>query len=524
MRPNALPHRLDSLTQIGAAVSILLAVSLPFSAAQAQEPAGDESESQKRSGVWIEPRVSGGLTFTDNSRLESTNPQSDQILSISPGVRAVFNNARIIGSVDYSLTGLYYANGSFENGIQHTLDGLATINVWGNRAFLDVSGLVDRQTVSVFDAQSVGDFNNPNLTETARFRLSPYFRGYLGGSAEYEARYSLQTTRTDVANRSDYTAHDWLLAFRNRDVTQRLGWTLEARAQDNEYTLDRKTQSRSLEGGLTYNFTPVLRGTIFAGGESNDVVSLDRKSYSSSGASVDWQPSDRTRVVIGFDKRYYGNGHNVLLEHRTGRTVWRYVDTKGAVNNSLEDAVPLLGANYDLLESFYIGLEPDPVKRAELVEAELLRLGLPSTYELYRRFITSSATFERNQQFSFVLEGARSVTTVTLGRNNSRRLDSGTNPLGDDFDNVSTIFQDSWAIVYAHRLTPLTSASLALSGLKNRATNIAVGNSSRSLAIGMTTRFGLRTSGSVQLQRTVFEGTVSPYDETSVVGVITHRF
>jgi uncharacterized protein (PEP-CTERM system associated) len=147
-----------------------------------------------------------------------------------------------------------------------------------------------------------------------------------------------------------------------------------------------------------------------------------------------------------------------------------------------------------------------------------------STYELYRRFVTSSTTFERNQQFSVLIEGVRSAAIFSLGRNKSRRLDAGVNLLGDDFDNASAILQRSWSVVYAYRLTPLTSLNVLLTGVKTESTNAALGDTSRSLGVGVTSRLGLRTSVNVLLQRTDFSSVVNPYQATSIVGVITRRF
>jgi uncharacterized protein (PEP-CTERM system associated) len=501
-------------------------LSLPFamhvSIAHSQGVPEDSGEEPKRAGYWIEPRVSVGLSITNNSRLNADRI-AEQGLSISPGFRAVFDNARVRGSLDYSLTGLYYARGTYDNSFQQALDGFLTINTWDDRAFVDIAGKVDRVAVSAFGGQSVNDFTNPNLSESAQVRVSPYLKGYLGSAASYEARYTLQATRTDVATRSDYTAHDWLISLENRDLSQRIGWSLKARTQKNDYNLGRTTQSRSAEAGLSYAFTPMVRGSAFVGAESNDVVSLDRRSYSASGVGVDWQPSDKTRISIALDRRYYGNGHNILLEHRSARTVWRYTDTQSAVNNALED-VAVFGGNFDVFANYFEALEPDPVKREQLIEREKIKYGVQSTYDLYRRFVTSSSTFERNQILSVLLEGARSVVTLSLGRHKSRRLDAGVNLLGDDFDNASSILQRSWAVVYAHRLTQLTSASVSLTGLKTDSTNASLGDSSKALGVGLTSRLGLRTSATVQLQHTVFTSAVNPYRVTSVVGVVTHRF
>lgn len=508
-------------------VGLLLALLVPWltpSIAQTQEADGDLVQEQRRTGLWVEPRVSTGLTLTNNSRLVTVDPQSEQVLSLSAGLHVVYDGARAQGRLDYSLTGLHYVNDTFGDSVQHALDALATVNVWEGLAFVDLAGVVEREAISAFGAQSVDQFTNPNLVESARFRVSPYFRGFLGGGIEYEARYSLQRLNNDAINRSDVTTHGALVVLRNRDTTPRLGWSLQAQTQQNEYTLDRTTQSQSVLGELSYAITPQIRGSVFAGVESNDAISLDSETYSATGAGLDWRPSDRTRLNVGVERRYHGRAHNVLLEHRTSRTVWRYTDTRSVVDDSLDEALSLAGTTQYLLENLYATREPDPVKRAQLVEAELLRLGLPPTHQLDRRFLASAATLQHHQQLSFLLEGIRSVVTLSIGRTHTRRLDTALRLLGDDFDNATTISQRHWSMAYAHRLTPRTAASVSLTGLRNKSTGTSLQSSARSLGIGLTTRLGARTSANLQVQRTVFRASVNPYRVTTLIGVIAHRF
>jgi uncharacterized protein (PEP-CTERM system associated) len=142
---------------------------------------------------------------------------------------------------------------------------------------------------------------------------------------------------------------------------------------------------------------------------------------------------------------------------------------------------------------------------------------------VYRSFLTSSATVQRVQQLSVALVGVRDVVTLSVSRGNTRRLDAAIN-LGDDFDTEATVRQQSWSVVYAHRLTPITSFSTSLSAQKSAGSTTGTQTSSKSFELGLTTSLGLRTSGSVQLRRTVSDGTSTNYGETAIAGLITHRF
>lgn len=487
--------------------------------AQAQDAAAVDGP---RPSVWVEPRVSAGVTLSSNGNLSSTQPRSEQVLEFGPGVRAVMNTPRIQGFADYSLHGRLYTQDTSGDDLRHALRASATLNAWDNRAFVDVSGVVDDRSISAFGPPSGATLADINRTQTASFRVSPYLRGDLAGWANYELRYSLHTSDNDAANRSDVAVQDVSLRLDSRRTAQLLGWTLDASSQEVEYSLGRRTQSNSFSGGLVFAPTSQLLLTLRAGVESNNIITLQRESYNTHGGGVEWRPSPRTRLLASVDKRYFGTGHNIAFEHRTGRTVWRYTDSRNVVNNPLEAASASLGSIYDLFDSLYTTLEPDPVRRAQMVQAELLRLGLPADTQIFQSFLTSSSSLERAQRLSVALMGVRGVVTLALLRSNSSRLDPVIG-LGDDFDANDRIWRQSWSLTYAHRLTPIMSYNVGLISERNRG---SAGLSRRvtTVSTGLSTRLGPRTDGSLRLQRSNHRGSLNVYGETVIAGFVTHRF
>lgn len=484
------------------------------------EPAAEE----RKAGLWVQPSASVGLTHTDNSLQAETNPRSDNILELTAGVYAVFNTARVRGDFSYSLSGIHFTDGTQANSTQQALDAFANFDLWNSRLFLDLAGVIDYQSISAFGAPSVDTNRNDDLTEQRRFLVSPYYRGSLTKSADLEVRYIHSTARNDAAERSDSTENGATVLLRSRRQPDlRLGWSVEAGVRTVDYSLERKTTAQALKAGLSYDFTPYLTGTAFVGAERNDVLTLETESYSTWGIGMDWRPSDRSRVSADLEHHYYGNAHSLALEHRSGRTLWRFSDRRNVVGSSLDGAVPLMSSTYDLLDSHYLGQEADPIRRAQMVEAELERLGFANTEDLYRRYLTSSSRLERNQQLAVLLSGLRSVYTIALGQNKTQRLDSDSVPLGDDFDTTESITQRYWSLQYAHRLTPLSSMTVALSGMKTEGVGSNLSESSKLLQIGFATQLAPRTSGSVRLQRMAVSGTAA-YNETSWRALITHRF
>ena len=469
--------------------------------------------------IWVEPSLSVGVSLSNNGRQSGSDPKAEQTLDVRPGLQVVMNGARVKGFVDYSVGGFYYAQGTSGDNVRQALNANARADLWDNRAFLDLSGVISDQAISAFG----NGLNLGNRSETANFRLSPSVRGELAGWADYELRYSYQTTRSEATTRSDRNQQDLALRLARRPAGQALGWSVDAALQASDYSQGNDPESSSLRAGLVYAITPQLVATLSAGAESNDVLTTQRKSYSNAGLDLEWRPSPRARLSAGLEDRYFGHGHHLTYEYRTGRTVWRYTDTRGVSNSGTQSSTASLGSIYNLLDALYTDIQPDPVLRAQLVQTELLKLGLPADTEVFQSFLTSSATVNRAQALSLALVFKRSVVTFALSRNDARRLDAVIN-LGDDFDSNSRILQQGWSVNVAHRLTPLTSVSAALSSQKNTGSQANARTQTNALTLGLSTRLGLRTSGSLQLRRTVQDSTSSPYGETAIAGAVNHRF
>lgn len=483
--------------------------------------AGQEATPTKRSS-WLEPRIVVRHTATSNARRDAQGT-SDQITEISPGLRWLGNTSRVKGFVDYSLRGFHYARSTGTSHIEHQLNGNVAIEAVEQHLFVDVNGAISMQPISVFGPPVDGLPGNPNAAQTSRFGVSPYWRGRLGSAADYELRYRMQDVRSDSAQRSDARSQEWRVRVDNAQSQPVLGWALEAGQEQVDFSQRRSLDSTTLRARLRYAATPDWMLMAVAGAESTNEVSLARESHHIAGLGVQWRPSERTRVLLERENRYFGAAHNVLLEHRSAQTIWRYSDTQG-VSHGLGAQSASLGGLFDLLYGFYAQMEPDPLLRSQRVQAEIDRLGLSADLQVPQDFLRSSSTLERVQQLSVALLGRRSMVTLAVMQSDNRRLGLGPALLGDDFDSNARIRQRGWSVLLAHRLTPQTALQASLS--EQRAVGTALGQQVhvRSLALGLSTQLALRTSLGLQLRRSLSDGRASPYNESALVAMLTHRF
>lgn len=476
---------------------------------------------QDAQSLWVEGRVAAGVTLSSNGS-QTSDARSEQVIEVSPGVRVVANGARVKGSLDYSLRAMHHFQGTSDDSLRHALNGQGSVEVWDGRAYIDASAVISEDSISAFGASGGSGISDNNRSSTFSYRFSPYLKGRLVGATDYELRYSLAGSDTRESARSDSQSQD--LSLRLQGVLNGpMGWSVQAQSNTTDYSQDRKTRSDSLRLNLNYTVTPQFLLNAVVGTERNDVLSVQRESYSITGVGADWRPSPRSRLSLDLQKRYFGHSHNLQLEHRTGLTLWRLRDSRDVSNSPTQAATASLGSLYDLLDAFYVTTEPDPVKRAQLVQAELLALGLPGDTEVFQTFLASSATLARTQSLSAILQGRRTVVTATLSRSRTSRLQSLIS-LGDDFDSSDFVLQHSMSISVGHRLTPQTSVSADWSLQRNEGSLASQKTTNNSLTLRLNTQLAPRTSGSVQLRRSVQDSPANAYGETSIAGMVNHRF
>ena len=148
---------------------------------------------------------------------------------------------------------------------------------------------------------------------------------------------------------------------------------------------------------------------------------------------------------------------------------------------------------------------------------------LPADYLVSQSFLVSQATLQRRQQLSVLMTARRGTFTVSYARGQSSRLLNNLT-LGDDFDSTSRIKTDTLSFLYAHRLTPVTSANASYAIQRSEGDLDTQRNSQYTLTLGISTQLGRRTSGSVQVRRLHSTSGLNPYSENALVGNILHRF
>lgn len=472
----------------------------------------------------VVPRVSVSERYTNNVALSSTGKQSEFVTQISPGISIRSNAGRLKGTFDYSLNELIYARGTSARQSQNALNSVLNLEAIDGFAFVDFSGTISQQSISALGKPSTdGSSLNGNSTETAVFHLSPYLKGSLGGFADYELRYGWTSSKADAASVSNIQTTDASARLggvvRGSPLSWSAGWT----SQDVKYSLGRTVQSGSLNGSLSYAFTPQLSGSLLVSRESNNYTSAAKQSYGSAGLGLNWRVSERTTIAAQIEHRSFGQSHNISISHRTPRTVWRFSDVRDVANSPAQSGVTTLGSLSDLLFSQFTALESDPIKRAELVNRFMQDNGLRADAQVISNFLASNVSLQRRQEASFALLGMRDTVTFVMNRGTNTSLGTFTTAF-DDLANNTVVSQSGFSILYAHRLSPDASMNVLASRQSTSGSGGTGSTSLRAVDVSVSSRLGRRMSASIGARRVFFDSATNPYTETAVTGNLNVQF
>ena len=495
--------------------------------------------------IRIVPRITVSETYTNNVLLSSTGRQADLVSQVSPGIHISSRGGRISGTLDYSLNELMYARNSSGRRSDNSLNASGTVEAIDKWGYIDFSGFVGRQAISAFGAPADNGISlNGNSTETSTFKLSPHVRGRFGDVADYEARYSLTSSRSKSVLASAVDSQD--LSLRLSGVGGRLGWTLASEQHVSDFGAGRSTQNRRLDGQLQYSLNTQFGMYAKGSHESNNYasvadaqynsaalgvtwtpntetrVSVDRDSRGSYGLVADWAPSRRTNISVTRERRLFGDTHSIALAYRTSNTAWAFSDSRTVVANQGQSPVAGTGSLYDLMYSQFAARESDPAKR-EQYDAYLQASGVKPGATAVGGFLTSAASLQRQQQLSFSLTGQRSTLTVIGTRSQNTRLDTVSAAV-DDLSGSQEVRQTGLTVNFSHRLTARSTLGFSVGRQNSSGSAGQAGSSSRTVNANLSTQLTKDTSASVSARHVVFDNRTAPYTETAVIGNLSVQF
>jgi uncharacterized protein (PEP-CTERM system associated) len=481
-------------------------------------------------GDWrIVPSLSVNETATDNVGLVKDHRRSDWITDVSPGINISGSGDRVKLDFDYQWHGLFYANDSSRNNRQNSLNAKGTLEALENWFFIDASAAILQQNLSAFNGStysSVDTNDSNNTTETRSYQISPYFTGMFGDSVEYMLRYSLSKTTSDEGNAYDDQTRQWSGRLASVDGLSRLGWSIDASSDKNDFGQGRNTNSDLVRGVLTYRVDPQFRVSLIAGRESNDYTSEHKKSHTITGAGFEWTPTERTLLAASHEERFFGGSNSVTFTHRTAGTAWKYNQTK-ETQTSTNQSSGVVGTYFGLLDNMFSSAIPDPAARAAYVNAMLASSGISPNATLQGGFLTTGVTLRESKELSLALIGARNTVTFAATRSETQDVSRGMGSgwfSGTDFSNLESVRQTGASVNWSHQFSGLSTLTGSASRLKSKGSGSSSAHTDETMfTLNFLTQLGPKTNAGLGARRVEVDGATS-YTENAVTGTLSHRF
>jgi uncharacterized protein (PEP-CTERM system associated) len=424
---------------------------------------------------------------------------------------------------------LVYAQDSSRNNTQNSLNALGTLEAVDNWLFIEAAGYISQQSISPFGgapASNVSTNVNNNATETSTYRISPYIAGSFGSFADYRLRYNLVTTDSQSNLTANSDSKELLGSLRGVTPLTALGWSLDASDLTVDYDRGRRNEAQRLRGMLTYQIDPQFNVSLIGGVESNNYITLNKESYTTSGAGFEWLPTERTRMAFSREERFFGPSNTFDFSHYTALTAWKATASKD-VTTSQNAGVTSLGTNYDLLYAIFAPAFPNnPAAAAAFVNAYLLANGISPTAQVQVGFLANQNVLQQLRQISFAILGARNTVTFALTQNDTKNL-TVLNGLGVDIGagrSQNNVNQVGASVNWSHQLTPLSSLIASYNHVNSKGTGRnTLETTQQLLNLNLVTQLGPNTNAGIGVRRNVVDGTAN-YTENAVIGTLSHRF
>jgi len=481
----------------------------------------------------VTPDITLRETYTNNVFLGSGTRSSDFITQVTPGIRIDGRSSRLIASLDYRPSALFYARNDQSNDVVNNLAAFGKLEAVEKFLFIDATGSITQNFISPFAARPAEIATvTPNRFESRTFSFSPYLRGELGlGRLEYELRNRNTWTSTD--NDAVGDAHTRLWSGRLASPVRLFGWALEfddTRIDHEESTGRPDEESRLYRGRLYYQPDPSWRFSASAGREENNFVLPDeRERHTIRGAGVSWQPSPRTSANFEYESRFFGPSRLASFTHRTRLTAWSASYSRNT-SNFQEEVLRLPPGNVaGLLDAIFAARIPDPIQRRAAVDQFLRATGTPAFLANPLSFFTQRVFLREALDASFGLIGVRNSITFTVFRSENTRLSSDAAVAPQDaFLTADRITLRGFGTRVDHKLTPFTTVGASATRTWSRQEGPASLDSRNDY-------FALTLNHTVSARTTAFAGaSVSRFDSEdlglanqdakSVFVGVNHRF
>ena len=301
-------------------------------------------------GEWqFNPSIGLTETYTDNVELTNIDTQSSLVRQFILGANANFTSRKLQFSFAGTETLVGYSHNSDLNDDYQTLQANGSYDLWQNK--LQVVGSSAITNVSQNDSNnSLADLVSGGTVQQLSNSVGLQFNS---ANSDYALSSSLMHTMVDtedgIGESNGYTA---LVNSENGNAARYVFWQIDGsfiNQKNNGFTSENYQFETKLGAMTPYKINPFIR--LYKERITGNLVGTDPNAVPSWGpgfryqaakhfiidvsynyvddsteasddyvaADIDWQPSARTSLKVGYSKRFFGNSYELDFSHNTRR-------------------------------------------------------------------------------------------------------------------------------------------------------------------------------------------------------------
>jgi uncharacterized protein (PEP-CTERM system associated) len=484
----------------------------------------------------VTPFFSAEMTWTDNVNLTATNPQSDTLLTLSPGISFTANGRHVQGSLSYSADITYSLSDPNRREINHNLS--LDAGGGGGWRFTWIEDLLYTvinanagvtQEIPVAAGVPSGGLSSENSTQTWDFSATTFAgRDLVAGS------WSARHTFTAGGSASDFFEGGYSnavnLAADRRIAGSNVYAGMRYDFEDTYFQDSPRYSTSEVVGTLRYVLGRALSVYAYAGYSWAEdlVVILDGRPQDSGfsyGVGGTWNPQSRIFVTGRYGENWFGRDYDLSFQYRAPRWSVTGYARRGVENNLSTLNLP---SNTDLANFLDFSLQDritDRAERQRAVSEFLARRGLtnvldaPQSITTDRPYILTAGGIRagvfgsRNSIFGSLTREQRDIAQT-----GDPVFDAG-NPAFKYVDDTATI---GWSYVPAAR----TAFTTTLEWTRSREELTGAQTEGIDFSAIATRQFGRSFSGSLEYRYRDFSGENggATYTENSVIATLSYFF
>jgi uncharacterized protein (PEP-CTERM system associated) len=524
----------------------LLACTVPLAAtvqAQSSEPLPSSSELVRSSSEPLRLSVQTQLVASDNTTLQTSDAQArGLVFTLQPSLAYNAHRPMLDASVYASLTLLGRTPDGFKRAVFPNLRATSTVMLVERWVHVDASASVEPTAADVFGAQvnnasdnGAGSQDDSRIYTSLRLqpRVQHDFTPELSLLAAHEWVWRDHAAGVDGEQTVQRTVLQ--LGHKPRPWGGRVVWQRQTNDVDTAATRSLALQSLRVVGLLSLGGDWVLGATV--GREQNrfDTTLGNRAGTTSqdtvAGLSALWAPTQRTVANVDVERRFFGTGVQLSVQHRTPAWSVRMGAMRQPISTSftLGSSGPTLDLR-TLLDDVHTTRTPDAAQRAPLVDALVSDRALDTRTASATPSVAGYAQLQESVQAALVLHGSRNTLAFSVQQQSLRALQrrDASAPIDPQLA-VSDVRQTSAALQFSRLLSRQTTGQISLRWHDVRGLNARAGEQSEWVAVrvSMQHQVAPRTEVFAGVQTTRFDSNAQrqrDFRANDVFVGLKHRF